>query len=268
MAIAAPPVITSSDIVAALRALGVEPSDTLFVHADVRCALRVAGDSIERKVDTLIDALDAAVPRGVLAMPTFTYSFCRGEQFDVDATPSTVGLLSERFRRRPGVRRTVDPIFSAALRGTLPDAWERDLFEPGDQDCFGERSVFALLRESRAKLAFAGAGFEYCTFVHHVEQQLRVPYRYPKDFTGKVVSGGAAHDVRARYFVRRLDEDVETLLGPLGDALLAGGGARRAVLAGGLPLIVAEAAAVEAVACRRLADNPDFLLERGHPGGP
>jgi len=251
--------IGATEIVAALRQLGVEASDTLFVHSDLRCALRVAGAAVDEKVDTVLDALVDAVGDGVLGMPTFTYSFCRGEKFDLDASPSTVGLLTERFRQRPGVRRTADPLFSAALLGPIPDAW-RDLFEPGDTDAFGDRSVFAFLREQRAKLAFLGASFEYCTYVHHVEQRLGVPYRYFKDFRGEV----AGRAVTARYFVRRLDQDVETRLSPLGDSLLARGRARRIALPG-MSVTVVSAEAVDGATAERLSENPDFLLARGHP---
>ena len=251
--------IGGAQIVAALRQLGVEPSDTLFVHSDLRCALRIAGTSVEAKVDTLLDALVDAVVDGVLAMPTFSYSFCQGQDFDVDATPSTVGLLTERFRRRPGVRRTADPLFSAALLGAIPDPWS-DLFEPGDSDAFGERSVFAFLRARRAKLAFVGASFEYCTYVHHVEQRLGAPYRYFKEFSGKV--GGRA--VTARYFVRRLDQDVETSLAGLADELVARGDVRRAALPG-MSLMVADVTAVDRAAVEAVARNPDFLLARGRP---
>src|SRR5206468_7558871 len=120
------------------------------------------------------------------ALP-ISYSFCNGEPFDIRESPSTVGALSERFRMLPEVRRTADPIFSTAVMGRVPPEWERPLFAVGDRDCFGEESVFAYLRRSSAKLAFFGVGFEFCTFVHHVEQLLGVPYRYMKDFSGTVV---------------------------------------------------------------------------------
>ena len=257
-------VIGAADIAAALRDLGVGRGDAIFVHAGLRGALRVEGGSAADKADTVIDGFSAAVPDGILAMPTFTYSFTRGEEFDLDRSPSTVGALSERFRRRPGVRRTADPLFSAALRGPVPYGWEHGLFELGDKDCFGPDSVFAFLREARAKIVFFGVGFEFCTFVHHVEQRLDVPYRYPKDFHGRVRGGGEERQVTATYFVRPLDEDVEPFLDPLADVLLSNGGARTVPLGDGPELMVVDTEAIEAAVAGCLAENPSFLLTRGH----
>jgi aminoglycoside 3-N-acetyltransferase len=256
-------VIEAGDIARTLRALGVGPADTLWVHAGLQTALHVAGRTAAEKVDTVLAGLEATVRDGVLAVPAFTYSFTRGEPYDIAASPSTVGVLGERFRLRPGVRRTADPIFSAAIRGALPAAWEH-LFEPRDTDCFGERSVFAYLRRADAWLLFIGVGFGYCTFAYHVEQRLRVPYRYFKDFRGEIRAGAEIVPTTARYFVRDLDADVENWFDPLAGALLATGAARRGRLARGPALLLTRARAVEAEAVRRVGENPDFLLRRGH----
>jgi aminoglycoside 3-N-acetyltransferase len=253
-------VISAAEIAAALGDLDIAPDDTMFVHSGLRGALRVEGGSAQEKVDTVLSGLADTVPEGVLVMPTFTYSFCNDEEFDVEETPSTVGVLSERFRRLPGVRRTADPIFSSAVRGAMPER----LFAVGDVDCFGEDSLFGLLREARAKIVFFGAGFEFCTFVHHVEQRLAVPYRFPKKFPGVVTSGGERREVTATYYVRSLDEDVESFLDPLADELVANGGARTAVLDDGPDLMVVDTAAIEATVERCLDENPSFLLTRGH----
>lgn len=203
------------------------------------------------------------VPRGVLIMPTSSYSFCEGEAFDVATTPSRLGVLTEHFRGVDGVRRTTDPIFSCAVLGDPEPAWQ-ELFEIGDKDCFGPRSVFAHLVAAEAKVLFVGTGFEACTLVHHAEQLAGVPYRYLKDFHGEVqatheVAGGDVAPARAVT-----DADVETYLQPLGDALLRDGHARAETLARGPRLLAVEAGAVVWKALATLGDRPDFLLRRGH----
>jgi aminoglycoside 3-N-acetyltransferase len=256
--------ISAVEITDALRQAGVQPGDVLFVHAGLQSALRVAGDGREAKMGTVLDALDAAVPDGVLMLPTFTYSFCRGEDFDVARSPSTVGMLTESFRGRPDVRRTPEPIFSVAVRGRLPGAWEERLFRVGDVDCFGEDSVFAYLREADAKLLFFGVGFEFCTFMYLVEQRSHVSYRYFKDFSGDVVDGPRRERVTASYYVRRLDEDVENAFLPLAGELLARGLAVETRLPRGPRLLYAPARAVHDVAVEQLARDPEYLLTRGH----
>jgi aminoglycoside 3-N-acetyltransferase len=256
-------VISASDITEALRGLGVRRNHTLVVHADVRRCLRLAGSSREQKLDTLIEGLAEAVPDGVLAMPTFTYSFCNGEVFDVAESVSTVGVLSERFRRLPGVRRTTDPIFSSAVLGRVPDAWEQDLFAVGDKDCFGARSIFAYLLEADAQHLCIDTTI--CTLVHHIEQREQVPYRYFKDFQGTVAHHGELSAATARYFVRPLEDAYDAAIWELADAVRARGDCRTAQLDRGPGMCLTTASAIEAAALDGLRENPEFLIQRGHP---
>jgi len=258
-------VIAAGDITAALAELGVAADDTLFVHSGLKGALRLAGATREEKLQTLTDGLRDSVPGGLLILPTFTYSFTEGEPYDRVASPSTVGVLTEHFRTLPGVRRTADPLFSCALLGELPAAWDERLMAVGDTDSYGEHSIFAMLEELDAQLLFLGVDFEMCTFVYRVEQRLRVPYRYFKDFPGTVVDGGQRTDVTARYYVRDLESDVVNSFTPLAESLLARGDARVTRLPRGPELYVTRARAVAAEIERQLATNPDFLLRRGHP---
>jgi len=258
--------IAAGQITEALASLGVRPHDTVFVHSGLERCLAVAGRSREEKLATIVRGLAEAVPDGRLILPTFTYSFCEGETFSVERSPSTVGTLSEHFRQLPGVRRTTDPIFSAAVLGVpLPEAWERRLFTVRDTDCFGDESVFAYLLEAGAKLLFFGVSFEFCTFVNRVEQHLRVPYRYFKEFPGVVTTGSGRARVTARYFVRDLESDVENYFQPLADALLAEGRAAAAAIPRGPELFLTDGRAVAEIATERVRENPDFLLRRGHP---
>jgi aminoglycoside 3-N-acetyltransferase len=252
---------------AALAATGAAPDDVVFVHSDTRRCGRVEGRLAEEKLDTVLRGLSDAVAGGVLLMPTFTYSFCRGEDFDVSTSASTVGALTERFRTRSGVRRTPEPIFSTAFQGSLPPEWEARLMEVGDKDCFGAESVFAYLAERDALLVFLDASFHACTFVHYIEQRLGVPYRYLKVFEGEVRAGSARRHVRASYLVRRLDQDVVTITLPLWDALVRAGHTRSVGIPHGPELRGVRARAVLEVAQREIARNPDFLLERGHRDG-
>ena len=238
----------------------------MFLHSGLQGALRLRGDTREQKMGTLLDGLQAAAPQGVLALPTFTYSFCRGEDFDVENSPSTVGILTEHFRRRAGVRRTPEPLFSTAIRGRLPALWEERLFTVGDVDCFGPESVFSFLYEVDAQLLFFGVGFEFCTLLYMVEQRLGVPYRYAKLFSGDVVAAGRRSPVTASYYVRELDSGVENDFRPLARELLARGLARETRLERGPRILCCRARHVHDVAVEKLGEQPDYLLTRGHEG--
>ncbi len=250
--------IGASAIAAAVEDAGARPGDTLWVHSGLQRSGRVAGETREGKLGTIIEGLQANA--AALWMPTFTYSFTKGEEYEPAVTPSTVGQLTETFRGLAGVRRTLDPIFSAAVAGDAP----AHLFALADQDCFGSGSVFAHLAEADALLVFFDVSFELCTFIHHVEQGLGVPYRYFKDFAGQIVTDGTRTPMVARFFVRRLEQDVVTHLTPLWDSLVEAGLGRVASIPRGPTVRAVRARAVAAHAAERIAAEPDFLLARGH----
>ena len=66
------------------------------------------------------------------------------------------------------------------------------------------------------------------------------------------------------FFVRRLDQVVDTHFGPLEAALGAAGALRRTTIPGGPALIAVDTAAIVDVIYREVAANPDFLILRGH----
>ena len=133
-------------------------------------------------------------------------------------------MLTEHFRRQPGVERTPEPIFSTAVHGPVAPEWRDRLFGVGDKNCFGEESVFAYLHEVDAVLLFFGVGFQYCTYLYLVEQRRSVAYRYTKRFSGSVVdAGGARTAVVADYLVRDLEADVVNDFEPLAAELQSRG---------------------------------------------
>lgn len=194
-----------SDVCDAIRSVGLTAGSTAFVHSDLAHFGKLA-DSRERSgfVGAFIDALiDAVSPGGNLIVPAFSYAFCRGEVFDPERTPSTVGILTEHFRKLQGVRRSEDAIFSVAALGP-----EQDYFVDVGTDCFGPQSIFEKLYERNAWLVFLGETFDI-TFIHLVEQRLGVPYRYKKQFMGVIQRGNRRFETAFDYNVRRLDQHIE-----------------------------------------------------------
>lgn len=194
----------AEDIREAVRRAGVTSGSEIFVHADLG-SLGKMGEVRQRAAfaQVFIDALDEAVGEsGTVIMPTFTYSFCRGEVYDPQTSRSRVGLLGERWRRQPGVVRSFDPIFSVAARGPA-----QAHYAVAGEECFGEDSVFARLVERDALMLFIGDTFDM-TFIHYVEQRSRVSYRYLKRFSGYVEEGEGRRAASVLYFVRPHDGSV------------------------------------------------------------
>lgn len=247
------------DIVDALRACGVAAGDTLMLHSDASVTAQFGKLPPAQRLDLLIDAVLAALgPTGTLIMPTFTYSFTRGEYFDPAASPSTVGAITEHFRTRPGVLRSADPLFSVASLGRLAPAFAA----AASDDCFGAGSAFDLLFRNDGKIACLGCGFDRITFVHYVEQCSEVDYRYPKRFDGEIRHHGQSEPVSVNYLVRDLSRETPTDLTRLKLRLQAAGKLRSAAI-GRVGLSVVAARDFFTVAGELLAADPTALIREG-----
>ncbi len=251
--------IASADIVEAFKLCGVRRGDVLMLHADAIVLAQLPPMTADARFDVLFNALnDVLGSEGTLVLPTFTYSFTKGEPFDPATTSSAVGLLTEAFRNRPDVRRSRDPIFSVAARGRLADRFA----ETATDDCFGPDSAFALLAQHDAWLACLGCGLDRLTFTHYVEQAVGVDYRYFKTFTGVCVEGGGETPGTVRYFVRDLDRKTAIDLSRLKTDLAQAGRLATAAV-GRVGLSAVRCSAFEAAARGLLARNPSGLIQEG-----
>jgi len=112
-----------------------------------------------------------------------------------------MGSLNEFFRQLPGTVRSVDPLMSCAAAGR-----ELSVVTDIGHDSCGKDSTFDHIHcaGARARFLFLGVEPAKCmTYTHYVEEQLSVPYRYNRTFTG-LVTDANGHTTRATYnlFVR------------------------------------------------------------------
>ncbi|MHB8062985.1 MAG: AAC(3) family N-acetyltransferase [Ruminiclostridium sp.] len=190
------------DITSALIAGGVKQGDTIFIHADVSTIGRLAQANRSLFLGGILTAFKEAVGlQGTIIMPTFTYSFCRGEIYDIKNSPSTVGCLTEYFRNLSEVVRTKDPIFSTAIWGKNAKEYVNV-----SKNCFGTDSIFDYMHRDNAKIVMFGTPKFPLTHFHYVEQKLNMPYRFIKKFTGIIKNNDEEYSDEVFYFVRKLDE--------------------------------------------------------------
>ncbi|MBF7046656.1 AAC(3) family N-acetyltransferase, partial [Campylobacter volucris] len=141
---------------------------------------------------------------GTLIMPTFTYSFCKNGIYDKLNSKSEVGILTEYFRKCEGVKRTNDPIFSFAIKGS-----KQDLFLKDTKSCFGENCVYDILTKENGKIILFGMDNSGYTIVHFLEELIQVPYRYFKNFNGILIDeNGKKRNIDIDYYVRDLDKNL------------------------------------------------------------
>lgn len=231
----------------ALTELGIPRGGALMVHSDAMVVAQFVGMGNTAGIAAFWRCLEQWLD-GHLLVPTFTYSPMAAEYFDPAVTPSKVGLMTEVFRQREGVVRTLDPIFSMAISGPLGAA----LVARECHDCFGQESPFGWLADQDGWLLGLGCHPDRITFTHYVEQRLAVSYRYHKLFDGQVRVGGRLREWQADYYVRDLTLASEIDLSQL-VALLQECGAWRQTLCQRVP--------VWAVSCRDFMSAASELIE-------
>ena len=189
------------DISYALRQVGVLSSDWVMLHGDAGVAAQLKTIDPGMRILQMQQQLIQYMAPGTLLVPTFSYSFTKGENFDPNNTPSNVGKFSEFFRLLPGIKRTRHPIFSVATVGV----GTREVMDARLDDCFGPETVFDLLIQRNGKIVCLGCDFNRVTFVHYVEQKCAVRYRYNKKFAGMLIDGGRQTPLELDYLVRDIN---------------------------------------------------------------
>lgn len=190
--------LSSAEFVEALKIAGICYGDTVCVHSNFLRFGRILGSRDEffgAIKDAFLSVLGEA---GTLIVPTFSYSFCRGEVYDKNSSKCTVGAFGEYFRKISSVYRTDCPIFSHAVLGA-----NMDKFKLYNDDCFGTNSAFATLHKMGGKIVLLGLNGEGFTFNMYAEQNAGVSYRYFKDFSGEIIDeNGLKSQKSVKYFVR------------------------------------------------------------------
>lgn len=163
--------------------LGIRVGATVFIHSSM--------DALHRRVPelspiALIGMLQRLLtPAGTLLMPTFPFKgkqadyVARTQRFDVRRTQSQVGLLTEVFRRMPGVERSLHPTHPVAAWGqhasVLLEAHHRGT-------AFGTNSPLCRLREFDGLVIGLGTGLVDSFTIMHVVEEIH-PKAYDRFFS-------------------------------------------------------------------------------------
>jgi aminoglycoside 3-N-acetyltransferase len=164
---------TNSEFMDFLQSLGFIPGAMIMVHSSFSIVKRRVPDITP---ETLIRQMQELVGReGTLLMPTFSF---RGRQshyvdththFDVQHTPSSVGVMTEVFRKMPGVVRSYHPTHSVAAWGRCA----KDILSTHHLgSTFGVTSPFYRLREFDGLVVGLGRRYRYTFTITHVAEEL------------------------------------------------------------------------------------------------
>ncbi len=147
--------------------------------------------------------------------PTYNFDFCNGINFDYYKTESKMGFITNVALGRNDFLRTQHPIYSFAVFGKHSE----NFYNLNNKEAFGAKSPFAHLYELKAKMLLVDVDYQNSfTFVHYVEQQENVDYRFHKDFSALYTDkNGSTENRRYSMFVRK--NNIQTNVNPIGEIL-------------------------------------------------
>ncbi|MNN12055.1 SPBc2 prophage-derived aminoglycoside N(3')-acetyltransferase-like protein YokD [compost metagenome] len=167
---------TKQDLIHHLEEAGINRKGTLLMHSSMKSIGEVEGGA-----DTVLDTLSEYMREGLLVLPTHTWSFIHADnpRFEVETSPSCVGVLPELFRKRSGVIRSLHPTHSVAALGEDAAAFVEGA-ERWDTPCHRE-SPWGRLLDREATIILVGVDLRRNTFIHGIEEWVDIPGRMTDD---------------------------------------------------------------------------------------
>lgn len=179
------------ELLESLRSLGVAEGDTILVHSSFKYSNGFIG-SPETVIDVLLESVGRSGNLMMVSIPYrgSAYEYLKSlKYFDVRRTVSQMGLLTEIFRERKGVLRSLNPTHPILAYGPKAQ-W----LIAGHENCpypCGKGTPFEKLVQMDGKVVFFDAPWTTMTFFHHIEDMHRnripMPIYHHKPFQVPVI---------------------------------------------------------------------------------
>jgi len=186
---------TKNDLINDLKNMGIDPTDTVFVHSSYK---HIAGEmGVEGGADTVVDAfIEYFGKEGLAVFPAMSWKLgywlnddgdiCPpweepgegfkpyGNEFDVKTTPCHgLGIIPEIFRQRENVVRSLCPTSSVCAYGKDAKSFCAD--HEKAETPLNWNSPWGKLYDRKAKILFLGTTMSCNTFMHVLEEKAEVP---------------------------------------------------------------------------------------------
>lgn len=156
-------------------------------------------------VNELLNSILNVLENRLILMPTFTNGFKNGV-CNLDLEHSLSGVLTECFRLRKDVDRTLSAFFSFAVFGNHKD----QIMNLKPKYAWGEGSLYEWMEHNNVFFLMLGLDPTECSFIHRIEWLLRdkINFRYIKKFSGKLIRNDDVIEINENLFVRRLNPPI------------------------------------------------------------
>jgi len=205
--------INFDELVSEFKRIGLTAGDVLLVHSSFK-----SFGGVEGGPQTVVDALITVLGNeGTLIVPRFNFDFSTyGTPWDIRSTPSQMGIISEFVRKDPRSKKVFHPIYPFCIIGKHADELVKHRYKGG----YSKDSIFHQLRVLDAKIIQIDKVYKGTTIIHHVEEMLKVDYKYYKDFTGYVIDeNGKKYKDTFNLYVRDIEKGYVTDVIPIGKIL-------------------------------------------------
>jgi aminoglycoside 3-N-acetyltransferase len=170
--------LNKNDLLNRLAEVQIDPKGTLLVHSSMKSLGLVDGGA-----NTVLDAFTEYMRDGLLIFPTHTWQPHNNPDlcFDPLVESSCVGILSELFRKREGVLRSLHPTHSVAVLGHGAAR-----YIAGEEYCqtpCPRNGVWGKLYDNDAQILFLGCELTKNTFIHSIEEWFHVLQRLSENLT-------------------------------------------------------------------------------------
>ncbi len=164
--------VTRKDVTDALKRLGIEETDTVIFHSSLKSFGKVEDGPVG-----IIDGIKEALKEGTVVFPALVSTeFHKAyENWDIDNTPSEVGLIAETFRKQEGVLRSDQATHSVTAMGkhaeyiTSGHCDGKERFGVFGNTPFSHTSPWQKMYDLDGKVVMLGVTMVYNTFKHFVE---------------------------------------------------------------------------------------------------
>ena len=178
-------VLTEDDLIEQFAKTGLKPGDSVMIHSSMSKI-----GILENGPVTFVNALKRYIGKdGLIVMPTYPqkgmYKYLENYQiFDVNATPSKDGAITECLRKSEGTYRSAHPTHPVA-------AWGKgaEHFVEGHEQCktpFGFGSPFEKLLKMNAKLMLIGVNFDHLTIIRMMDDLEAKEYKHVSYIPNKI----------------------------------------------------------------------------------
>lgn len=193
--------VSKDDLMKTLDQLKIYNTEYLYIHTGMSFGMPNPELGRKKILEEIFNVFQEFKIKNI-CFPTFTFSFCNGESYNVQESKSKMGALNEYARMLPNAVRSIDPLMSSVLIGE-----DIDLVKNISKSSIGKDSTFDKLHnKERVKFLFFGTKVGDCfTYMHYIEKVVNAKYRYDRLFEGQITDGDKTYNDSYELFVRYKD---------------------------------------------------------------